>query len=429
MKTLKELKYFIFLWLTQSFSSLGSAMTNFALVIWLYEDSGSALTTALLTVCSYAPYVIMSIFAGVISDKWNKKAVMLVCDSFAAACTAVTLILLKTGSLEVWHLYILNGLNGLMNSVQAPASDVASTLLTPEKHYQKTSGMRYFSSSLVSILTPVFAAAMVSFAGVETVMLFDLSTFAAAFLILLLFIRIPEADKESDSGETVLQSAKNGIGYLKSNRGILYMILFLSAINLIASIHNAILPAMVLSKSNEATLGFVSGCVGAATLLGSLIATFFPKPKSRITVMCNCLLFAMSMENFILAFSGSPAIWCVGAFLGWTAIPLMSANYDVILRSNVPTEMQGRVYSVRNTLQFFTIPLGYFLGGLLVDNVFEPFMASASERGMLNVFFGEGKGSGAAFLFFIIGVAGVAVCLIFRRIKAMRALEEKTDNI
>lgn len=76
MKTLKELKLFIILWLTQSFSSLGSAMTNFALVIWLYQDSGSALTTALLSVCSYAPYVLMSIFAGAISDKWNKKAVM-----------------------------------------------------------------------------------------------------------------------------------------------------------------------------------------------------------------------------------------------------------------------------------------------------------------------------------------------------------------
>ncbi len=74
MKTLKELKLFIILWLTQSFSSLGSAMTNFALVIWLYQDSGSALTTALLSVCSYAPYVLMSVFAGAISDKWNKKS-------------------------------------------------------------------------------------------------------------------------------------------------------------------------------------------------------------------------------------------------------------------------------------------------------------------------------------------------------------------
>lgn len=132
MNTLKELKTFIILWLTQALSSLGSSMTGFALVIWLYNDSGSALTTALLTVCSYAPYVIVSIFAGAISDKWNKKAVMLVCDSFAALTTVCILVLFKTNSLEVWHLYILNALNGLMNSVQSPASDVATTLLTPE---------------------------------------------------------------------------------------------------------------------------------------------------------------------------------------------------------------------------------------------------------------------------------------------------------
>ena len=94
--TVKELKAFIILWLTQSFSALGSAMTSFALVIRLYRDSGSALTTALLTVCSYAPYVVMSIFAGAISDKWNKKTVMLVCDSFAAMCTVAVLVLLKT---------------------------------------------------------------------------------------------------------------------------------------------------------------------------------------------------------------------------------------------------------------------------------------------------------------------------------------------
>lgn len=131
MNTLKELKTFIILWLTQALSSLGSSMTGFALVIWLYNDSGSALTTALLTVCSYAPYVIVSIFAGAISDKWNKKAVMLVCDSFAALTTVCILVLFKTNSLEVWHLYILNALNGLMNSVQSPASDVATTLLTP----------------------------------------------------------------------------------------------------------------------------------------------------------------------------------------------------------------------------------------------------------------------------------------------------------
>lgn len=425
MKTLKELRSFIILWLTQSFSSLGSAMTNFALVIWLYQNSGSALTTALLTVCSYAPYVIMSIFAGVISDKWNKKAVMLICDTFAAACTVAVLILLKTETISVWHLYILNALNGLMNSVQSPASDTAATMLIPEKHYQKTSGMRSFSNSLVSVLTPVFASGIVSFAGIEAVVVFDLITFAAAFLTLMFFIRIPEIPHIPEKRETFLQSAESGLLYLKNNRGILCLILFLSAINLIASMYDAVLPAMILSKKNETSLGIVSGCVGAASLLGSVAATFLPKPKSRIKVICNCLLFSMSTENFMLAFGKHTVVWCAGAVLGWLSIPLMNANYDVIFRSSVPKEMQGRVYSVRNTLQFFTIPLGYFLGGLLTDKVFEPFMKDSESR-TLTFLFGNGKGSGAAFLFFIIGVAGVAVCLIFRKVKALYELDANT---
>lgn len=421
MNTLKELRTFIILWLTQALSSLGSSMTGFALVIWLYNDSGSALTTALLTVCSYAPYVIVSIFAGAISDKWNKKAVMLVCDSFAALTTVCVLVLLKTGSLEVWHLYILNALNGLMNSVQSPASDVATTLLTPEKHYQKTSAMRYFSNSLVSILTPVLAAAIVFFAGLDAVIAFDLATFAVAFTVLLFFIKIPEVAQNESSKETLLRSAKSGVSYLGRNKGMLCMILFLSAINFIASIYEAALPALILSKGNEAALGAVSSSAGIATLIGSVIATFFPKPKSRSKTICACLLVSMSTENFLLAFGNNTIAWCIGAVLGWLFIPLMSANYDVIFRSTVPKEMLGRVYSVRNTLQFFSIPVGYFLGGFLVDKVFEPFMAGTKNALLLNIF-GTEKGSGAAFLFFVIGIAGVLVCIVFSRIKALREL-------
>ncbi|MBR6617270.1 MAG: MFS transporter [Oscillospiraceae bacterium] len=422
MNTIKELRAFIILWLTQTFSALGSSMTSFALSIWLYQDSGSALQTALLTVCSYAPYVIMSIFAGAISDKWNKKSIMLICDSFAALCTITALVLLRTGTLAVWHLYVLNALNGLMNTVQSPASDVAATLLTPEKHYQKTSAMRYFSNSVVSILTPVLAAAIVSLAGIEAVIAFDLLTFAAAFLVLLLFIRIPPIEQKNKASETLLQSARSGLSYLRQNKGILWLILFLSSINLISSFNNAALPAMVLSKTDETTLGIVSSCTGIATLIGSVIATFFPKPKSRSRVICNCLLFSMGTENFILALSTGVLPWSFAVVCGWILIPLMGANYDVLFRSNVPKEMQGRVYSVRNTLQFFTIPLGYFLGGLLVDKVFEPLMARISAEHPLTILFGSGKGSGAAMLFFLLGIAGTLSCLLFRRIRAIREL-------
>ena len=411
----EQLKPYLMLWSTQALSALGSGMTSYALVLWLYLRSGSALETALLSVSSYAPYVIMSIFAGALSDRWNKKRTMLVCDLLAALSTVIVFLLIKADALSAWHLYVLNALNGLMNTIQQPASEVAATLLIPKDYYQKTSGLRSFSQSLKSILTPILATALFAFAGIDLVLAVDLMTFAFAFVTLLLFIRIPESDASKQAKEKLLTAARKGIVWLRENPLILTLILYLAFINLVASIYNAALPAMLLSKQNggETVLGFVNTCIGIATLAGSVLVTLLPVPKNRIKVISLTLLLSMSSENFLLAFGKIPLIWCIGAVLGWLFIPLMNANLDVIFRSSIPLDMQGRVYSCRNTLQFFTIPIGFLLGGLLVDKVFEPLMSAQSASSLLVSLFGENKGSGAAMLFFIIGIVGVLVCLIF----------------
>lgn len=410
----KKLKPYLLLWSTQSLSTLGSGMTSYALVLWLYRQSGSALQTALLSICSYAPYVAMSIFAGALSDRWNKKRTMLVCDLIAALTTVAVLMLARANQLAAWHLYLLNALNGLMNTVQQPASEVAATVLVPKEAYQQTSGLRSLSQSLSSILTPILATALFAFAGIGLVVAIDLITFAIAFVTLWLFIPIPEEENQNSKGEGLLEAAKAGLAWLRKNRLVSTLILFLASINLVASMYNAALPAMLMSKTGgEAALGLVNACAGAATLCGSLLATFLPVPKDRIRVIRLTLLLSMSTENFMLALGRGTGIWCLGAVLGWIMIPVMNANLDVVYRSSIPKELQGRVYACRNALQFFTIPLGYLLGGLLVDRAAEPLMAAQPAGSALVRLFGAGKGSGAALLFFAIGIAGVAVCLVF----------------
>ena len=388
-------------------------MTNVALVIWLYQRSGSALETALLSVCSYAPYVVMSIFAGALSDRWDKRRTMLVCDLLASLCTVTVLVLLRADALMAWHMYLLNAVNGLMNTVQQPAAEVAATLLVPKKYYQQTCGLRSLSQSLNTILTPVIASALFAFSGMEMVIAIDLITFAIAFVVLWRFVRIPEIRQKGETQEPLLRSAASGLRWLRRNPLILKLILFLAGINLVASAHEAALPAMLLPRANggETVLGLVNTFAGVATLAGSTLVTLLPAPRSRVRVICLSLLFSMSTENFLLAFGRTAPVWCMGSILGWIAIPLMGANLDVIFRTTIPAEMQGRVYSCRNTLQFFTIPLGYLLSGALVDSVFEPMMAVASEP-MLWLF-GSGKGSGAAAMQFVLGLMGTALCLMF----------------
>ncbi|MCR4648624.1 MAG: MFS transporter [Lachnospiraceae bacterium] len=408
-----KLRDFYILWITQSLSQLGSAITSFALTLWLYEKTGSALGTAALTICTYAPYVVMSIFAGAVSDKFDKKKIMLICDALAAAGTIVIFILYRNDNLRVWHLYLINVLSGLMNTVQQPASEVAYTKIIPKEYYQKTGGLQSLSRSLVSIGNPVIAAALYGLAGLDAAVAVDLASFAITFVALMFFVKIPETKDEQKNDGNVLKLAKEGIVYLKENPMIFYVILFMSGVNFIASAFDATLPALIIPnpRGGNTILGIVSSCSGIAMVVGSILATVMPKPKNRVRIVYLSMLFSLATENFFLAFSRSPVIWCIGQVLGWIFVPVMSTNQNVIMRNSIPENLQGRVYACRNTFQFFTIPLGLLFGGFMVDDVCEPFMVG--KEGMLSLLFGTGKGSGAALMMFILGVAGTLYCLLF----------------
>lgn len=407
------LRDFFILWSTQSLSQLGSSMTAFALTLWLYEKTGSSLGTAALTICSYAPYVLMSIFAGVLTDRFDKKKTMIVCDVLAVLCTIVVFGLYNTNRLMVWHLYALNAVSGLMNTVQQPASEVAMTLIIPEKCYQRTSALRSLSRSLISILNPLIATALYSFVGLNGVIAADVGSFLIAFVALQFFVNIPKSGR-SEKRESVLILAKEGIRFLKNNPMIMILLLFMAGINLVSSAFDATLPGYVLPnpKGGQAVLGIVTSCSGVAMIIGSLIVSVLPKPKDRVKVVYLTMLFSMGTENFIMAFAREPLLWCMGQMIGWIMVPVMSTNLEVILRCSIPVELQGRVYACRNTLQFFTIPIGLFLGGFMVDNICEPFMVTYGENVILKTLFGMGKGSGAALMMFTLGVCGSIICVV-----------------
>ena len=250
----------------------------------------------------------------------------------------------------------------------------------------------------------------------------DLATFAVAFTALLCFIRIPKRQTASPH-ESFLDSTRQGLRFFRQAPGLLTLVLYLAAINLVSSMYEAALPSLLLSRSwgGETAMGIFSTVTALATLIGSLLAVLLPAPKSRVRVVCVSLLVSMGTENFLLAFGRNLPTWCVGAALGWLLIPVMSANLDALMRLNIPEGMQGRVYAVRNALQFFTIPVGYVLGGALVDAVFRPLMANPAP--WLEMLFGRDEGSGAACFYAALALMGVLTCLFFQGRKSLKTLE------
>ncbi len=431
MKHLKHnnlLKNFYILQIGQFISQLGSKMTSFGLIMWSYEKSGSVLSTSALAVCSLLPSVLLSFLAGSFIDRWDKKKIMLIADAIAAACSFITLILVMDNNLSIWFLYLINIILGTVDAFQEPASSVVISFIVPKEYYTKTSGLRSLTNAFTTTFTPIIATSFYALFGLKAIIFVDLSTFLFAFTSLLLFVHLPNhIVVKNDKNVDFITNCKQGIIYLIDRKNILHLIFFMSFVNLIAAIYNSNLMPMILSRNNnnKIQLGIVSSTIGIAGIIGSILVSVKKEPKKRIPVIINIMTFSFLICNSMLGIGRNFYIWTIAVFAGNCLVPFLLANVEYIMRTKIPLEMQGRVFSARNTLQYISIPVGYILGGFLTDHVLEPFMNKQSIlQQIFSYIVGTGKGSGSALIYVIIGIIGFLGCCIFRCDKYIKSLDD-----
>lgn len=406
---------FLLLWASQSISSMGTAMTNYALTIWVHSQSGDASSLTLLTLCSFLPTILFRFLAGAMADRWDKKRIMLISDFIAACGTVLVFALYSASALLVVHLYAINFLLSLMNAFQQPAAYVATSLLVPKEHYARADGLKATSKALSSILSPVLGAVVLGWGGLSAVLMVDLITFAIAFAALLL-IPIPRIEKAQEtSRDPFWKSCLAGIRYLKGCPSILRMIVFIAAVNFLAKLGpDGLMAVFILNRTggSQSTLSVVQSAVALGLLAGGTLAAMVKPPKNSIRAICLlCSLIFLSGVG--LSLSRSMLGWCIAAFIQYLYAAVMNVHWNAFMRAAVPLPMQGRVFSARDTLQNCTIPLGLYLGGLLADQVFEPLMASDSViQQLLAPLFGAGSGAGVAVQFFLTALIGLALSIV-----------------
>ena len=427
LSTIKELKSFLLLWFSQTVSELGTAMTNYALVIWAYQKTGMASSVTMLTFCMFLPTILFRFIAGTFVDRRNKKKIMLTADLIAACGSLIVLCLYAGSFLEIWHLYLINIVLSFMNSFQESASFVAISLIVPQKHYTRIGGLQGISGSIVSILAPALGSILLVAGGMELVLLCDLASFAFAFVILLFLVKIPEIKHENTEQAPFLKSCKDGIRFLFDNKALLHLTLFIAVVNLLAKLGNdGLLAPFVLSRSgnDQRVLGIVQAATSAGIFIGSIVMTFHKpvKKKARlIFISCAFIYFA----EVIMSLSVHLAVWSICNFTGYVAAVIMGANQTAILRERVPVQIQGRVFSAHDTIMNCTNPLGLLLSGYLADYVFEPLMRTESPlQSVLICIFKSDSGSGIAVMFFIVGIIGMLISITRLRKSVYQELDQ-----
>lgn len=420
--------YYIIFWLSQSVSQLGSAMTGFALIIWAYKQTDSAMAVSLMTFCSYVPYILVSLFAGSFIDRHRKKTIMLTADSAAAVCTVFVWMLLINGRLDIRYIYVVNAVTGFMNAYQFPAQSVAVGMLVPKELYARASGMDSFSSNLLTVVTPVLAASVSAFWGLEGVILADLGSFVFAFCVLLFFVRIPEECSREKKKEKAFAGLKEGIGFLKKEKGLGFMIFSMALINFFSRLtYENILSPMLLARSgeNEQIMGLVSSVMGMGGIAGGLLVATGKIKGRPVRMIYLSAAFSFLFGDLGIGMGRGAWSWCLAGLAASVPIPFVAAGQRIILYHRVPREIQGRIFAARNALQYCSIPAGLLLGGWLADYVFEPFMQGGSAAAqLLGRLVGTGSGSGMALMFLCTGVLGATSSLYWYCNREIRKLEE-----
>jgi MFS family permease len=421
-------KHYIIFWLGQSVSQLGSAMTAFALTIWAYQQTQSAMTVSLMTFCSYVPYILVSIFVGGFIDRHSKKMILIISDSVAALLTVGVFIQLSQNNLSIEQIYIVNAIIGFANAFQSPAASVVTGTLIPDGQYQKASGLQSFSSNLTMVVSPMLAGMITGFAGLPFVLVADLLSFLFCVVTLISIKTDAQLSEHviQKSNKNKFGNLKDSIQFLNNEKGLLYIMISLAIINFFSRLtYENILSPMILSRSGNdiKVLSVVSGVLGAGGIIGGMMVLGVKGKSNPLKLLYVSAGVSFLFGDLLMGVGQNLSIWLLAGIAASVPIPFIMAGQTMMLYKIIPPNMQGRIFALRNAIHSSTIPLGILLGGYLADYVFEPFMESDHLLAdLLKNVVGSGAGSGMAVMFLCTGILGSISCIAGYKNKHIKRL-------
>ena len=427
-KPRSDLPSFFVIWIGQAVSLLGSAMTWFALSIWAYELTGQATALALIAAFAYGPTILLSPLAGVLVDRYDRRLLMILGDLTAGLATVSVLLLYITGSLQIWHVYVVGLVAGTFQALQYPAYSAAITTMLPPHHYARASGMLEVAGSASGILAPLLAGILLGRVGLVGIMAIDVVSFVLAIGALFL-IRIPKPSSSSAGCEgqgSLIQESLYGFRYILRRPSLLGLQLLFAAGNLVDYLGFTLFAPMILARTggNELVLGGVQSAGALGGFVGGCALSIWGGPRRRIHgVLIGWGLASLAMV--VMGLGQALTVW-IGASFAFTFFePIVNGSDQAIWQTKVAPDVQGRVFASQMLISHVTMPLGMLLAGPLADQVFEPAMMPGQPLAQLfGDLVGVGPGAGMALLIVLAGSLGALLPVVGYALRTVRDVEQ-----
>lgn len=365
-------KKFIIIWSGQLFSILSSSIAQFAIVLWISLETGSAEVLSFATIAALLPQVVLGPFAGVFVDRWSRKWTMILADSFVALCSGLIALLFYLDVIEIWQIYLLLMLRSVGSAFHAPAMKSSIPLLAPEKELTRIASINQTIQALCNICGPVLGAALIVSTNMSVVMLLDVVG-AAIACATLMFVFIPNPEKaETESTNNVLRDMKDGFQAISSNLGLKWVMVTEILITFFIMPVVALIPLMTLKNFSGTAyqVSLVELLFGAGALVGGILLGVW-NPRVRKVVMINLSYIVIGLSIFASGMLPPSAFiaYAIFAIVEGISMPFCSGPFTALLQTQIEISFLGRVFSLFDSISLLPSLLGLLATGFVADTI------------------------------------------------------------
>lgn len=383
---------------------------------------------ALVTLLAFLPSLLLSAFAGVLADRYDRRLLMVLGDGLSAVGIAFILVcMLTTGEAQLWQICVGVAVSSIFSSLLEPSYKSTVTDLLTKEQYTKASGLVQLAGSAKFLISPALAGFLLSVSGVELLLIIDICTI---FVTILSTLAVRKGLKAVKVGQpaSMLREFRDGWEAVAKNRGVLLLVILSSVITLSMGIIQVLFAPTILAFSSSSVLGSVESISALGLLVTSLVIGVLSIKQGHVKMLSGSLLLA----GIFMVFFGlreNLILICVSGFLFFAMLPFANTGLDYLVRTNISNALQGRAWGLIGIISQIGYIVAYVFSGVLADYVFTPLLldngALANSIGRIT---GTGEGRGAGLVIVLAGILLCGISIVLYRLKSIRMLENRGSS-
>jgi len=354
---------------SQTISLFGSSIVQYAIMwyITLTTQSGIMMTIGIL--CGFVPTFLLSPFAGVWADRYNRKILIILSDSAIALATLILAIFFLSGYKSLWMLFLMYIIRSIGTGIQTPAVGAILPQIVPEKQLTKVNGINGSIQAFVMLVSPMISAALLSITTLEMLFFIDVVTAAIAVATLLFFLRIPPHEKALEQGKVgYFDDFKKGLSYIKDHAFLKTLFTFFAIFFVLAAPVSFLTPLQVTRNfgGDVWRLSAIEIAFSVGMMIGGAVIAVWGGFKNRMHTMALSSIF-LAVCTLLLGIV--PNFWIYLCIMGIAGVgmPLFNTPTTVLLQEKVEGDYLGRIFGVFSMISTSMMPLGMLIFGPISD--------------------------------------------------------------